>query len=94
MPSDDRGAVAPILLRVVPFLAAAGAAGFTYWALRSVWDSAPEMAPHVGTSAETMRTMILVMVPISPTTWMVLLMLYFGVRANADLLAGDSPRGQ
>jgi len=87
MPSEDRGRVASVLLRVVPFVAALGAAGFTYAALESMWNSAPSMAPYVGTTAETMRLVILLAVPISPTTWMVLAMVYLGLRANADLLS-------
>lgn len=87
MPRDDRGPVVSFLLRILPFLAAAGAAGFTYAALKSLWDTAPEMAPHVGTTAETMRTMIILTVPISPTTWMVVAMVYLGIHANTDLLS-------
>lgn len=87
MPSEDRGWIASILMRIVPFVAAAGAAGFTYAALRSTWINAPEMAPHVGASAETMRAMILLTIPISPTTWMVIAMVYLGLRANTDLLS-------
>lgn len=93
MPSEDRGRVASILFRIVPFLGAAGAAGFTYWALRNTWINAPEMAPHVGTSAETMRALIVLMVPISPTTWMVVAMIYLGIRANSDLLSRKAGPG-
>jgi hypothetical protein len=90
MPPEDRGRVASVLLRVVPFVAALGAVGFTYAALESVWTSAPSMAPHVGTTAETIRLLILLMLPISPTTWMVVAMVYLGLRANTDLLSGKA----
>lgn len=86
--SRSRGSVGEFLYRVGPFLAAIGTIAFTYAALRGTWRNATEMAPYVGTSAETVRLLIVLMVPISPTTWMVLAMLYLGIRANRDVLPG------
>lgn len=82
---DDEGST-PLVYRVLPFLAAIGAALFIYDALRGTWINAPQMAPHVGTSPEMMRLLIVLMVPISPTTWMILAMLYLGLRMNRDVL--------
>lgn len=84
--SGARRVALAILYRVVPFLAALGAIAFTYAALRGTWRNAAEMATYVGASAETIRLLIVLMIPIAPTTWMVVVMLYLGVRANRDLL--------
>ena len=85
MPSDESLPVS-LVRRVFPFLAAIGAAAFTYVALQSTWNVAPEMAPHVGTTTETMRLLILVFAPLSPTTLIVLTMPYLGLRVNRDIL--------
>lgn len=72
--------------RVLPFLGAFVTAAVTYAGLRDTWIRAPAVAPYVGTSAETIRLLILVLVPISPPAWIVVGLLYFGVRKNRDLL--------
>lgn len=80
----------PIWHRVLPFFAALGMALVTYWALRGTWTGAPELAPYVGTSAEMMRMLIILTIPISPTTWIILGLLYLGVRMNADVIPHSS----
>lgn len=74
--------------RLLPFLAAVGTAAVTYAALRDTWMRAPEVAPYVGTSAETIRLLILVLTPISPTAWLVVGLLYLGIRTNRDVIPG------
>ncbi|MFB6303060.1 MAG: hypothetical protein ABEH78_09395 [Haloferacaceae archaeon] len=81
---DDPGTSA--VARVLPFLAAVLTATVTYAGLRDTWMRAPEITPYVGTSPRTIRLLILLIVPISPHTWIGGGPLYFGFRKNRDLL--------
>lgn len=74
--------------RLLPFVAAIGTTAITYVALRDTWMRAPEVAPYVGTSAETIRLLIVLTLPISPTLWAVVALLYIGVRMNRDVIPG------
>lgn len=89
MASDDRHWLVSLLVRVVPFVAAVAATAATYWGVRDVWTRAPDVAPHVGITAETMRLLVLALLPLSPTVWMIVAMLYLGLQVNSDVLSAQ-----
>lgn len=86
MASEERSQPLGLAVRLFPFVTAIVATAFTYWGLRSVWVQAPEMAPYVGTSAETMRLLLILTLPVSPAVLMILGMLCLGVRLNQGLI--------